>query len=134
MTQRSTAVVLTLIGGALLVWKGDGSATQALGLVAALVALAAAWLVAGTARVVLGWIALVMWAGAVVLAVTGTAGWIVTAGTVAGAAGALQIGILGRRWSGWSGKYERTANVAADDPRAMWDRLDRGEDPTSSES
>ncbi|MEV4111816.1 Trp biosynthesis-associated membrane protein [Nonomuraea sp. NPDC049695] len=61
--------------------------------------------------------------------------------TVAAVGAALMIagGILavvrGGTWAGMSARYDRTADKArarAQDDRALWDALDRGDDPTDS--
>lgn len=57
---------------------------------------------------------------------------------VAGAGAALMLagGVLailrGGRWAGMSARYERDAAPRADDDKALWDALDRGDDPTDS--
>ncbi|MEU4579377.1 Trp biosynthesis-associated membrane protein [Nonomuraea sp. NPDC023979] len=50
-------------------------------------------------------------------------------------AGGLAVVVRGGRWAGMSARYERDpgrAPRAADGDRALWDALDRGDDPTES--
>ncbi|TMR89508.1 Trp biosynthesis-associated membrane protein [Nonomuraea basaltis] len=51
------------------------------------------------------------------------------------AGGAFAI-VRGGRWTGMSARYERSAGdggaARADDDKALWDALDRGDDPTES--
>jgi uncharacterized membrane protein (TIGR02234 family) len=50
------------------------------------------------------------------------------------AGGVLAI-LRGGRWAGMSGRYEREAGkprAEAGDDKALWDALDRGDDPTDS--
>ena len=72
-------------------------------------------------------------AGAVSVVDAWTTPWapIALAGlAAAGAAGLLAV-VHGRRWPALGTRYERTPAVdGAADERAVWDALDRGEDPT----
>ena len=53
MSSRTTALVLTILGGGLLFFLASGDAASAPGLVAALIGIAAIWLAAGRTRFVL---------------------------------------------------------------------------------
>lgn len=129
MTSRTSALVSTLIAAGLLLWKGPGTAELGMGLMGALFVLAAAYLVAGVARTILAGLGVLIWIATLVVSVRGPAGLVTLAG-VFGLAAALQVVVFGRRWPGWSSKYDRTP-ARVDDPRSMWESLDRGEDPTA---
>ncbi|HEX4814336.1 MAG TPA: Trp biosynthesis-associated membrane protein [Nonomuraea sp.] len=47
-------------------------------------------------------------------------------------AGGVVATVRGGRWAGMSARYERGAPVPERDDKAMWDALDRGDDPTDS--
>ncbi|WP_223167692.1 Trp biosynthesis-associated membrane protein [Nonomuraea sp. SYSU D8015] len=57
---------------------------------------------------------------------------------VSGAGAALMIAggavamVRGGRWAGMSARYERSGPAPAHDDKALWDALDRGDDPTDS--
>ena len=56
---------------------------------------------------------------------------------LAGVAGAILVIVRGAHWPGWSGRYSRGSDAGADDtltPRAMWEALDRGQDPTRDDN
>lgn len=58
--------------------------------------------------------------------------WVSAVGGLAMAAAGALVARHGRAWAGLSGRFERDQRrVSVPDPeRAMWDALDRGEDPT----
>lgn len=59
--------------------------------------------------------------------------WLALVGGVLLALSGLLVAVRGRRWPGMSRRYEAPGAVAAaagKDPRAVWEALDRGEDPT----
>jgi hypothetical protein len=127
MTPRSIAAALTAAGGAGLLMADPGPAA-APGLLAALLGLAAVWLVSGTARLVLAGLAGAGWVAAAVLSVP--SGVLPVVAAVAGLVGAGLTLAKGSTWSGWSSRYDRAQEPQSLDPRGMWDSLDRGEDPT----
>lgn len=127
MTPRSIAAALTLAGGGGLLLADPGPAA-APGLLAALLGLAAVWLVSGAARVALAGLAAAGWVAAAVLSTS--AGLLPVLAAVAGLAGAVLTVVRGSAWSGWSSRYDRAGEPQPMDPRGMWDSLDRGEDPT----
>ncbi|QYC40742.1 Tryptophan-associated transmembrane protein [Nonomuraea coxensis DSM 45129] len=52
------------------------------------------------------------------------------AGALLLAAGGVLAVVRGGRWAGMSARYERRGPVPADGDKALWDALDRGDDPT----
>lgn len=94
---------------------------------------AAALAARGWLRRAVGVVLLVMGLVAVVRSAGGPAWWGVAGGVVTAAAGCW-VAVRGPRWARWSGRYERPGGGTdgGDVPaRALWDALDRGEDPTA---
>lgn len=58
--------------------------------------------------------------------------WVALAGAVLVACSGLLVLTRGRRWPGMSGRYDRSAAQprARTPDQAMWDALDKGDDPT----
>ena len=133
MTQRLVALLLTVAAAAVYIWKGGQAGGLAPGLVAALLALAAVLLASGRMRTVLAVGAVLGWAAALVLDL-GSAPLLLAA-AACGLAGAALTVVRGSTWLGWSDRYSRDVGAGAppDDPRAMWDSLDRGVDPTQND-
>ncbi|MEV0625712.1 Trp biosynthesis-associated membrane protein [Nonomuraea wenchangensis] len=52
------------------------------------------------------------------------------AGALLLAAGGVLAVVRGGRWAGMSARYERRGPAPADGDKALWDALDRGDDPT----
>jgi uncharacterized membrane protein (TIGR02234 family) len=52
------------------------------------------------------------------------------AGAVLMIAGGVLAILRGGRWAGMSARYERSPAAPPDDGKALWDALDRGDDPT----
>jgi hypothetical protein len=131
MTSRTAALALTVLGGGVLFFLASEQAATALGLVCALLALAAIWLASGRVRAVLSGVAALGWLVALVLAVLGSA--FAVAGCLLGLAGSVITVWRGGSWPGFSARYARQADVAEDgptSPRQLWESLDRGLDPT----
>ncbi len=131
MSSRTTALVLTILGGGLLFFLASGDAASAPGLVAALIGIAAIWLAAGRTRFVLAAVSGLLWLAALVLAVFGSAAAVVAA--VIGLAGSVVALAKGGQWPGFSSRYARASDLEEDgliSPRQMWESLDRGLDPT----
>lgn len=135
MNSRIAAIALTVLAAAAYVWRGTGTGGIGPALLAALLALAAILLASGTTRTVLAVLATLGWLGAVAADLAGGFTWLLLA-AVAGLVAALLTAVRGSSWPGWSDRYSRSANAVPgrpDDPRAMWDSLDRGEDPTHND-
>ncbi|HQR79748.1 MAG TPA: Trp biosynthesis-associated membrane protein [Actinomycetota bacterium] len=131
MNSRTTALVLTVLGGGLMFFLASGQAALAPGLVGSLLAVAAIWLASPRVRPVLGVLSALFWVSALVLAVFGSVAAVLA--SLVGLAGAVVTVWRGRAWPGWSGRYARAGDLADDElisPRQMWESLDRGLDPT----
>ncbi len=131
MSSRALALVLTLVGAAVLFIRAPEEAATATGLLGAVLALAAIWLTSGRVRTVLAVLATAAWVGALVLAVL--ASTIAVIACASGLAGAVIAVARGGAWPGWSSRYARSDQIGedeADNPRMMWESLDRGMDPT----
>ena len=112
MSSRALALVLTLVGAAVLFFRAPEEAATATGLLGAVLASAA-------------------WVGTLVLAVS--ASTIAVIASASGLAGAVIAVVRGGAWPGWSSRYARSDQIGedeADNPRMMWESLDRGMDPT----
>ncbi|MDH4159531.1 MAG: Trp biosynthesis-associated membrane protein [Actinomycetota bacterium] len=122
---------LLALGAALLLLAGwvapRPAGTAALALVAGAGA-AAALAARGWARRVVGVLVAATGGSAVVLGVT-TGSWPAAAGGLAVLAGGGWVAWRGPRWSRLPARYDREPAVS-DAPHALWDALDRGEDPT----
>lgn len=130
MRSRSVALALTGAAAALLLLFAPGESATAVGLLAALVAVAAIWLATGRVRMVLGVLAAAGWLVGLVMALGVPAA---IAAAVMGLAAAVVIVVAGPQWPGFSARYARGGDVADDElasPRHLWESLDRGEDPT----
>ncbi|AEV82701.1 hypothetical protein ACWT_1682 [Actinoplanes sp. SE50] len=118
------AVVALAGAGALLATRGV--ARRALGV---LLAAAGAGIAAGALLARAGMPVGAAGAGAVVWAVTAVLGGLVVA------AGGVLAARHGHEWAAMSARYERKPQVSAvsapDGNRAVWDALDRGDDPTA---
>ncbi|MEZ5118994.1 MAG: Trp biosynthesis-associated membrane protein [Candidatus Nanopelagicales bacterium] len=131
MSSRALALVLTLVGAGVLFLRVPEEAATATGLLGAVLALAAIWLTSGRVRRVLAALAAAAWAGTLVLAVSVSA--IAVFASASGLAGAVIAVVRGGAWPGWSSRYARSDQIGedeADNPRMMWESLDRGMDPT----
>lgn len=131
MSSRALALVLTLAGAAALFFRTPEEAATAAGLLGAVLGLAAIWLTSGRVRQVLAVLATLGWLAAVALAVPASA--IATIASASGLAGAVITVARGGGWPGWSSRYARSDQIGedeADNPRMMWESLDRGMDPT----
>lgn len=131
MSSRALALVLTLVGAAVLFFRAPEEAATATGLLGAVLALAAIWLTSGRVRTVLAVLATAAWVGTLVLAVS--ASTIAVIASASGLAGAAIAVVRGAAWPGWSSRYARSDQIGedeADNPRMMWESLDRGMDPT----
>lgn len=131
MKSRTIALGLTIAGGAILFLVASEQAATALGLIAALIGIAAIWLASGKVRTVLAAISGLLWLGGLVLAVFGSA--LAVLGCAIGVGGAVVTLLRGPTWPGFSARYARSADVAQDgiiSPRQLWESLDRGLDPT----
>lgn len=107
---------------------GTGAAT-ALALVG-LAGAGATLLLRNRARIVLAAV-LVAVAAALVAAGLGPLRWAALVGGVLIAVGAVTTVLLARGWPQPRSRYDPPASRLADNPRATWDALDRGEDPTA---
>lgn len=88
----------------------------------------------GRWRSLVGWILAVVGALGVASVVTASAGWSAArvsalVGCAAIAIAGVVVGLRGAHWAGLSQRYERAPVDGG--PRAAWDALDRGEDPTA---
>ncbi|GEM_PF-2267843 len=131
VSSRTLALVLTLAGAAALFFRTPEEAAAAIGLLGAVLALAAIWLTAGRVRRVLAVLATLAWLGAVALAVSASVIAVIAA--MSGLAAAVITMVRGQDWPGWSSRYARPDQISedeADNPRMMWESLDRGMDPT----
>jgi hypothetical protein len=129
--DRGTAVGLLVLGAGLLLLAGwlapRPPGATALALVAG--AGAAAVLAAqGWTRRLVGGLLTVLGGAAVALGVT-TPSWPATAGGLLVVVGGGWVVWRGPRWTRMSARYDRQTAVT-DSPHALWDALDRGEDPT----
>jgi hypothetical protein len=130
VTSRTAALALTVLGAGVLFFMASEQAATALGLVCALIAVAAIWLASGRVRAVLAGFAALGWLGALVL---GVGSGVAVAGSLLGLAGSVIALWRGGSWPGFSARYARQADVAEDEavtPRQLWESLDRGLDPT----
>lgn len=129
--EASAAVGLLVTGAALLVLASglepEPRGTAALGLVsgagAAASVAARGWLRRGVG------VLLVVTGVLAVAAGLQVGAWAPVAGGVCTAAGGLWVAWRGPRWSQLSERYARSA-TDPQTPHALWDALDRGEDPT----
>jgi O-antigen ligase len=131
MSSRTAALLLTVLGAGLLFFLASGEAASVPGLMAGLIGVAAIWLASGRLRFVLAALSGLLWLGALVLAVFGSAAAVIAA--VIGLAGSVLVLAKGGGWSGFSSRYARAADLQEDgliSPRQMWESLDRGLDPT----
>lgn len=131
MSSRTAALALTVLGAGLLFFLASEQAGTAVGLIAALVAVAAIWLAGGTPRTILAGISGVLWLAGLVLAAFGSGAAVL--GCVVGLAGAVLTLLRGPTWPGFSARYARRADIDTDaviSPRQLWESLDRGLDPT----
>ena len=122
---------LLALGGVLLLLAGSiapgPAGAAALALVAG--AGAAATLAArGWARRLVGMLLAATGGAALALGLTSSS-WLAALGGVAVLTGGSWVAWRGPRWSRLSGRYDREPAVS-DSPHALWDALDRGEDPT----
>lgn len=101
----SSALALTSLAGAAAVLAARGWMRRAVGVLLA---------AAGLTAIALG---------------VDTGAWWAVVGGVATTAGGAWTAWRGPRWSRLSERYDRTA-PADDSARALWEALDRGEDPT----
>lgn len=135
MSARLLAILLTVLAGAAFLWKGEATGGLGLAMVAALLALAALLLVSGRTRTVLAVLSVLAWVGTLAAEVAARGSWLLGAAGC-GLAAALLTVVRGSAWPGWSDRFAResdTGGAGADDPRSMWDSLDRGEDPTHTD-
>lgn len=131
MSSRTLALVLTILGGGLLFFLASEQAATAVGLIAALIGIAAIWLASGKVRTGLAVVSGLLWLTGLVLAVFGSP--LAVLGCAVGVAGAVVTMLRGPGWPGFSARYARSADVAEDgliSPRQLWESLDRGLDPT----
>lgn len=129
MNSRTVALLMTLAAGATAAAAGLGRGQSGAAMAAALLVLAGGWLTTGVVRRLLAAAGLAVWVVVLVSAVG--AGWWSLASAILGLSGALIVLVAGGRWPGWSSRYDRSGGAAPpDDPRQMWDSLDRGVDPT----
>ncbi len=131
MSSRTLALALTVFGAGFLFFLASEQAGTALGLIAALIAIAAIWLASPRVRTVLAAISALLWFGGLVLAAFGST--LALIGCLIGLAGAVVTILRGSSWPGFSARYARSADVNQDgliSPRQLWESLDKGLDPT----
>jgi hypothetical protein len=131
VSSRALALVLTLVGAGVLFLRVPEETATATGLLGAVLALAAIWLTSGRVRTVLAVLAAAAWVGTLLVAVSVSA--IAVSASASGLAGAVIAVVRGGAWPGWSSRYARSDQISedeADNPRMMWESLDRGMDPT----
>lgn len=136
MRSRLVALLLIVAGGGLYLWQASAAVGLAPALLGALLGLAAILLASGVTRTVLAVLASALWLTALAAALLGPIAPAPVAAAALGLLAAVLTVVKGRSWPGWSGKYSRAGQAGAtdaDDPRAMWDSLDRGIDPTHSD-
>ncbi|WP_063780968.1 Trp biosynthesis-associated membrane protein, partial [Nonomuraea sp. SBT364] len=133
-------VALAGLAGVVAVLATKGLGRRLMGALLALCGLAAGaatWAATGDA-VVLSWLReRNVLAGTATLTWDDVTLWPVLCGLGAALvlAGGLAVVVRGGRWAGMSDRYERDSGRApreADGDRALWDALDRGDDPTES--
>ncbi len=131
MSSRTTALVLTIFAAGFLFFLASEQAATAVGLIAALIAVAAIWLASGRVRMVLAGLSGLLWLAGLILAAFGSV--LAVAGCLIGVAGAVVTLRYGNTWPGFSARYSRQADLEQDgliSPRQLWESLDRGLDPT----
>ncbi|WP_336209173.1 Trp biosynthesis-associated membrane protein [Nonomuraea sp. LPB2021202275-12-8] len=134
-----TPLALAGLAGVVAVLATGGAGRRVIGALLALCGLAAAlgtWSATGQAGV-RTWLREHNVLGTAVLTWDSVVLWPVVAGLGAALmlAGGVAVVVRGGRWAGMSDRYERTPGQArpeAADDRALWDALDRGDDPTES--
>jgi hypothetical protein len=127
----TVAVGLLAIGSGLLFLAGAvpprPNGASALALVA-LAGAAAALAARGWTRRLVGVVLCTTGVASVVLGAAAPA-WAAVAGGLAVAVGGVWVVWRGPGWTRLSGRYDR-GSPPSDSPHALWDALDRGEDPT----